>query len=327
MNQPMTSKTHGRRRVIIHDAAGLTRLCLRLLFYWRLPRIEVRIDALPGLVVQYAQHRITQLTGARNTLLGEVFAIVVLLGGSYTAWWLARGWQLLVWVAAIAFCGWLAGKLVNGTWTRLRLLALLLRLRIQLGIASRGKVGAIGRRALAAPRQYQGRRPWKLFWRSSKAKRRRSETIAISPQPVRPQKTARPKVSLRQITDIDRLIVKVASRWKLPRVEIPVAAQPSLDVQRAQNLFVRLSEASHCMLGGLLGAAALVGASFYLIWIPDPTITWARTLGWDSLAWVLAVALGAAMIGAVIELIWTRMRLVLVLLRLRRRIGSIAMRA
>jgi hypothetical protein len=330
MDEPMTSKTTGRRRVIIHDAAGLLRLCLRLFFYWKLPRIEVRIAALPALVVQYAQHRVTQLTNARNTLLGEVIGIVVLLGGAYTAWWMARGWQLLGMVAAYAVGGWLAGKVVNGAWTRIRLLALMLHLRVQLAVVSRGRIGAIGRQVLAEPRKFQGyRRPWKwkLFRRGSAAKSRQSETIVISRQAVRPKKSTRPKVSLRQSTDIDRLILRVASRWKLPRVEIPVAEQPSLEVQRAQHLFVRLSETSNCLLGGLLGAAALVGASFYLIWIPNQTITWARTLGWDSLGWVLAVALGAALIGAVIELIWTRMRLVLVLLRLRRRIGTIAMRA
>lgn len=322
-----------RRKVIIHDAAGISRLCLRLFFYLKMPRIEVRIEKLPDLVVQYAQHRITRLSEARNTLLGEVFAIVALLCGSYVVWWMARGWQLLGLVAAIAMGAWVAGKLVNVVWTRLRLLGVLLRLRLKLAVVSKGNVGAIGRQVIAEPRRYQGRRPWKLFRvfqrfrRSSAAKVSQELPATNLRQPVRPRKTARPRVSLRQITDIDRLMLKVISRWKLPRVEILVDAVPLLDKQRAQLRFVRLSEASNWLLGGVLGAAALVGASFYLIWIPDPTLVWARTLGWHSLAWVLALGCCAALIGAVIEFVWTRTQLVLMLLRLRRRIGSMAVSA
>lgn len=130
-----------QRAVLIADDADVAPVLGRFLVPWPLPRIELRTNALPALDLQRTQQRLTDLSAACNCVLGAVLAgITLLAGGFYIVmtsddWWKWMNyWEVgpgLALAASVLGAG-LAGWLIETALTRVRLAAVLLRLRSRL---------------------------------------------------------------------------------------------------------------------------------------------------------------------------------------------------
>lgn len=293
-----------RPKFVLRNAADFAPVLVHLISKRATPRIEVSFDALPALQVQHAQHRIAHLSDSRNSL-GELLAGIVLLGGCYFAWMLSRGrgWTLglglgHLGLAVIAALGaWLAGKVVGVAWTRFRLLLVLLLLR----------------RSVVTG---------KSFARLVTSRNVTIETVSSFDEeaPRKPEKVraaeSRPHVILGNAADMNQ-VHHLVTRWRLPRIEIRVDELPALDVQRAQDRIVRLSENCNCVLGSLLAAATLLFGSFYVVFLTNYDWVWMSVGGWLPMGLVLVCTPLAALIGWLLEVAWHRARLLLVLRRLK----------
>jgi hypothetical protein len=301
-------------RIILRDAADIKRVSLRLLTHWRLPRADFRIDSLPPLASQRAQDRFTRLHEGCNCVIGELLGAAMLLGGSFMVWKSVDGWIGMGWVVFAAVWIGLIGKLIELAWVRVRLLLVLAAL--QRRIAAGGEPA--GANEAVSPISVQP------FRRALNAE---DDPVVLRP-PVerRVARTSprRPSVLLREAADIDRLVLRVATRWRLPRIEIRTDALPPLEVQRAQVRVVRFSGPASLLPAAFFATAILLGGLLNVIWTeseawfystrPD---WWLLGLDWSDVQPVVIAALTAGLVGVAIEVIWKRARLVLVLRNLR----------
>lgn len=292
-----------RPKFVLRNAADFTPLFVHLISIRTMPRIEVSVDELPALQIQHAQHRIAHLSDSRNSL-GELLAGIVLLSGCYLAWVLSRGrgWTLglglghlgLAVIAALA--AWLAGKALGAAWTRFRLAVVLLLLR----------------RSVVTGKDFT-----RLV--TSRPDRIEPASAVDEHAPRKPAKVrateSRPHVILGSAADMNQAR-DLVTRLRLPRIEIRVDGLPTLDVQRAQDRIVRLSENCNCVLGSLLAAATLLFGSFYVLFLTNYDWVWMSVGGWFPMGLVLVYTLLAGLAGWLLEIAWHRARVLLVLRRL-----------
>lgn len=312
MNRALSTDGMQNPRVFVRSAIDMDRLVIHLFTHLKLPRIEIRIDTLPSLVVQRAQHKLQHLSNSCNCVLAIALACLALLVGAGYVWTYSMAASAMLLVAISGLYAGLIGKGLDIVWTRLRMMRVLYRLRDQL---------VAGRAFDAEAAQYKGVHAPKLSAAAQSTKAVADvESEADILHPLAAARAARPRVLLRDAADINRLIMRLFTHWTVPRVEISVGAA-ALDVQRAQNRIVRLSEACNCVLGGTLAAITLLGGTFYVQWSATQNWDWMIGASWGPLALVPVAAVAAAAIGWAIEATWNRVRLMLVLNGLRRRIG------
>jgi hypothetical protein len=307
-----------RPRLLLRDAADLNRARIHLVTHWTVPRIEFRVDALPALASQRAQDRFVRLSEACNCLFGQLLAGATLLGGSVLTWTSRGGWREMGLVALATLYAALIGKGIELAWNRVRLLLVLRRLRRRLGAADQhARTESVI--PVAAPRTFSHALnaddgevlPENLLRRSR---------LSAGPK--------RPKVLLRDAADINRLIIRVATRWKLPRIEIHVDGLSDLETQRAQASYARLAEGLSYLPAAFMATAILLGGLLHAVWTSsqDWLFTtredwWVGSPGWSDVEWVVVATLCAALVGWVIEVVWIRVRLVRVLRGVQRRRG------
>jgi hypothetical protein len=141
-----------------------------------------------------------------------------------------------------------------------------------------------------------------------------------------PDNQDHPKAVLQDAADINRLIIRLFTRWTLPHVEIHIQSLPAVVVQMFQN---RISRIQAVPTGGLalILACAAVLVGFLKAWIDIRSIIWTFIQVGQYLGLVAIAALYAAAIGKGIGVISMRVRLMLVLRHLRRQLdpgGTVA---
>jgi hypothetical protein len=121
---------------------------------------------------------------------------------------------------------------------------------------------------------------------------------------------------VRDAADINRLILQLFTRWKLPRVEIRIDSIPAVSLQLMQHRITQIREAPSGGLSVVLAALTFVAgtflgsASFYsVIWTPAQI--------WQKVLLLAIAALYAAVVGKGLGLAWTRVKLMRELRRLR----------
>jgi hypothetical protein len=313
VNRALSTDGMQNPRAFVRSAIDMDRLVIHLFTHLKLPRIEIRIDTLPSLVVQRAQHKLQHLSNSCNCVLAIALACLALLVGAGYVWTYSMAASAMLMVAISGLYAGLIGKGLDIVWTRLRMMRVLHRLRDQL---------VAGRAFDAEAAQYKGVHAPKLSTATPAAATvADAERDADILHSLAPARAARPRVLLHNAADINRLILHLFTHWTVPRVEISVDGAAALHVQRAQNRIVRLSEACNCVLGGTLAAITLLGGTFYVQWSATQNWDWMIGASWGPLALVPVAAVAAAAIGWVIEATWNRARLMLVLNGLRRRMG------
>jgi hypothetical protein len=122
-------------------------------------------------------------------------------------------------------------------------------------------------------------------------------------------------IHVRSLPDILRASWLLLAHWRPPRITVDTSRFPMLFAQRAQHRLAHLADGCNCLFGEVLAGTTLVlGLS----------AVWVFNLGWSGVAMILIVALGLLCIGKAIEAMWTRLRMLGVVLGLRRRLGSSA---
>jgi len=300
-------------RVLLSSTADINRLVLRLLAGRRLPRVEFRLDGLHVLHSQRAQDRFTRLSDACNCLLGELLGGLVALGGAYLVWVRSGGLLALCAVAGAALGVWLAGKFIELAWNRLQLLRVLFDLRRRLRTGEH-----------SAERDY----PVLQATPPPVAPSAAGTLRARVPRSMRSAPAPRERVLVRNAADADHLLVRLATRWRLPRIDIDSGKLGPLDLQRAQARVAHLSRGCSYMPAAFLAAAVLLGGLLYVIWsesqAPYRSVRddwWLQGLDWMDTVPVILSALFAALIGVALEWAWNRVRLLGLLRGLRRQFG------
>jgi hypothetical protein len=306
-----------REKILLRDAADIHRAQVRVATRRTLPHLEVSTDRFPPLVAGRAQDRLSRLTDACNCLLGEVLGGATLLAGIARAWVWSRSWvdAGLVLIAALAVL--LIGKAIEICWTRMRMLLVLAGLR----------------RRLDSSQDLPATKPVGYAWLESPAPTEpasSTELAASIPAPGRRARRApRPSVVLGNAADINRLCLRLATRWTMPRIDIRVDGLPEQHAQRARHHYMRLTDGASFMLAGVLAALTLLGGMLHVLWmqnsdgeLADIPELWNHTLGWSDMQPVLIAALVASLLGWAIELLVIRMRLLRVLRGLRRRVQA-----
>lgn len=132
--------------VLLRDASDIDQLLPQLGRIRALPVIEVRVDTLPTLDAQRAQHRIVQLSGGCNCVLGAVLAGATLVGGGFYLlwkstqtwdWYLGDGWSWgPLWLLGVSvLCAGIIGWIAEVTAHRVKLAMLLRGLRSRIEAA------------------------------------------------------------------------------------------------------------------------------------------------------------------------------------------------
>jgi hypothetical protein len=303
-----------RPRLLLRDAADINRARIHLVTHWTLPRIEFRVDALPVLVSQRAQDRFVRLAEACNCLFGQLLAGATLLGGSVLTWTSRGGWREMGLVALATLYAAFIGKGIELAWNRMRLLLVLRRVRRRLGAA--GQHATIESVIpVAAPRTFRHAL--------------NVDDGEVLPENLRRPRPSggpkRPKVLLHDDADINQLVIRLATRWRLPRIEIHIDGLAELDTQRAQASYVRLSEGLSYLPAAFMATAILLGGLLYAVWTSSQDWLfssredwWVGSPGWSDVEGVVVATLCAALVGWVAEVVWIRVRLVMVLRGLRR---------
>jgi hypothetical protein len=123
----------------------------------------------------------------------------------------------------------------------------------------------------------------------------------------------REAIHVRDAAGIRRACGRLFVRWRPPRITADTDRFPLLYAQRAQDRLAHLADGCNCLFGEVMGGAMLL-AGF--------TRAWVFSRSWSDVGLVLLAALGLLLIGKAIEAMWTRVRMLLVLLGLWRRLGS-----
>lgn len=125
-------------------------------------------------------------------------------------------------------------------------------------------------------------------------------------------RSPRARLVLHDPADIDRLVIHLFTRRKLPRVEVRIDRLPDEESHRAQDRIVRLAEACNCTLGeALAGITLLIGSCLACI-----------GQEWRYLWFTLAATAAAFLLGKGIEVAWNRTRLLRSLRFLRNQIAD-----
>jgi hypothetical protein len=279
----------------------------------------MQIEGLAPVVVQHAQHRFTRMSESCNCLLGILLAAATLLGRSYMSWasiqrsiWTSgQIWQHMLLIALSALYAGLIGWMLQAAWTRLRLMRVLHGLRHQLVT---GKV-------TREPARYAGRvsaEPAAMAHAHTADGAGTQDSRAPHSLP----RHQRPRVVVRNAPDKYRLAIHLFTHWTLPRVEIGIEGAAQLDVQRAQHRIAQLSQTCNCVLAACLAAATLLVGSTLVVWKSNAQWQWWAPVSWGPLGSVLVATLCAALLGMTIEMIWTRVRVMLALHGVRHRLGT-----
>lgn len=302
--------TRRRARFVLRDTADINRALEHLVRHWTPPSVDVRVDRLTALECQRAQDRFTRLTDNCNCMLGEMLGGATLLIGGYATWISARGLPNLLPLTFATLMTIFAGKGIELAWTRVRLIFVLRALRHRLEETIAGRITAI----LAKPPETRPyRRPSISTERAAvdNARIQRSKSGASS---------ARIRIPLREVRDIDRLVVHLITHWALPHMEVQVDTLPKMAVQRAQDRLVRLSAGYTYLLAAVLAVVSFLVGFAYIVWPPDEIVLWTMHQDWSDVLMALIVTLFAGLIGCVGEILLIRLRLLLLLFGLRRQL-------
>jgi hypothetical protein len=320
VQDPLAPDEDERRRVLVRSTADVDRLTRHLFTHWTLPRIEIRIESLPAVAVQLFQHRIARISDAPTGGLVVTLATIAVVAGIYLGWldfksmiWTTRQfWQHLALIAIAALYAGLIGKGIGMALVRVRLMGVLRRLRRQL----------VAGKTVDEPARYVGRDLPHVPVKAAVISGIDDATDEVLTRRTVLSRPRRPKVVLRTAADVKRLLVHLFTHLKLPSVQISVDGVATLDVQRAQHRIVHLSEACNCVLGACLAGATLLGGAFVVEWISSHHWDWMVPESWGPLGMVPVAALCAALTGVAIEMVWNRVRLVLVVRGVRHRLAT-----
>ncbi|MEJ0098678.1 MAG: hypothetical protein WDO12_02630 [Pseudomonadota bacterium] len=126
----------------------------------------------------------------------------------------------------------------------------------------------------------------------------------------------RKRIVVRKVADVNLPLRRLLLPWKMPRIEIDVGALPPLENQRMQDRITRIrSAAEQQMLGPVAAGALILFGAFRIVAFHNP---WTSTQDLKDFGILLCFGLVAWIAGRSIEIIWSRARLLRVLLRLRR---------
>jgi hypothetical protein len=297
-----------RPRFLVRDLDDVRLLRRYLLTHVRRPAVQFRVTGLPLVESQRAQDRFVRLGDDCHCLIGEALGALTLLGGGFLAWMSTQGWRAMPIVMGATAYAVLVGKAIEHGLTRLRMLRALRRLHRRL---TGEEVDPV---VPAEP-------PVKPF---------RVETRQVAAQVggVRTVPTPRRrKIVLASKADITRLALRILVPYSLPRIEIQTEALPSLEVQRLQTRIVRFSSGCTWLLAGLMAVGVLLVGLLYEIWTRSMEWVFSERedwfllqLDWTDVQPVVLATLGAALVGALAESVWMRLRLLLVLRVLRKQL-------
>jgi hypothetical protein len=119
--------------------------------------------------------------------------------------------------------------------------------------------------------------------------------------------------------DIHRAMIHLFTHRTLARVEFHIDTVPPVVLQRAQHHVTRISAARNGAFGaGLAAATFLVGTAW--MWVSFDSLIWTPKQLWQNLGLLTITVAYAGLIGAGVEVVWRRLKLMRVLWRLRRRL-------
>jgi hypothetical protein len=308
-----------RPRVLVRDAADINRLIFHLFTHWTLPRVDFHIESAPAVAVQRIQHRIERISERRSSGIGLILTLTILLAGAALMWvslqsliWTPRQFgQNLGLTAIAALCAGSIGAGIYMAWIRMRILLVLGALRRRL----------VAGDTLDVPANYMGHAGPEPAAKVAAAE----DDGQVRDNLMRHSVFARsrqPSVLLQDMAGFHRLIIHLFTHWTLPRVRIGVDGVATLDVQRAQHHIARLTDACDCELGAWLAGATVLGGAFYVEWTSTQNWDWWVPESWGPLGLVFVAAPVAGLIGTVVQKLWNRMRLLLVLHRVRHRLRA-----
>lgn len=300
--------------VVLRTAEDISRLIRRLFIVLDVPRIEVDLHTLPALHVQHTQERLEQLRERTIGSWGEIAAGVTLAVGGFIAWteWTSlRQWQQMGNVLVVTVAAWLAGRVLEAAWRRLRLIWALRRLRRQM---LSGKGLYAGSTQAPVDPEYDSATLQSAPSLAALSRRMGLADAGIAEPKPEPARIVR-------ASDIAPVIGRVLIPWRVPRIELNTSELPVLDLQRTQQRITRLSASCNCVFGALLAAMTLLAGGLYIVmtsaekwWVE----WWEWPRYWDAgpgmRLTLLVVAAGIA--GWLIETVLTRLRLAAVLLGL-----------
>lgn len=123
-----------RTSFIVNCAADIRRAAWRVLYRWKVPRIEICIEGYPTLDAQRSQGRLRHLNEVLDRQTGAILAIAVLIIGLAD---MVRTWNRdldhMGMLVAAALAAGLAGRIIGRIFVRVRVLLELLRLRWKVG--------------------------------------------------------------------------------------------------------------------------------------------------------------------------------------------------
>lgn len=311
-DKPLVVSTEGldRPRIVVRDMGDVRQLRRYLLTHWRRPAVQFRVHELPPTESQRAQDRFVRLADDCHCLIGEALGALTLLGGGFMAWMSTYGWRAMPIVMGATAYAVLVGKAIEHGLTRLRMLRALRRLQRRL----------TGEEVDVEVPAEPPVKPFRVETRQVAAEVGRVPSI---PTP------RRRKIVLASKADIARLALRVLVPLRLPRIEIQAPALPSLEVQRMQTHIVRYSSGCTYLLAGLMAVGILLVGLLYEIWTRSMEWVFSQRedwfllqLDWPDVQPVVLVTLGAGLAGAVLEAMWMRLRLLLVLRAFARQLKS-----
>lgn len=121
----------------------------------------------------------------------------------------------------------------------------------------------------------------------------------------------RPKFVLHEPADIDRLMRHLVWRFRMPRIEVAVEVLPESVEHPLRQRIVHLADRDAGLFGEVLAGLTVLGGMGYL---------WVASRQWLHLLWLAFAASGMWLIGRVCEFVWTRIRLLWMLRRLKREV-------
>jgi hypothetical protein len=300
-----------RPRILLRDTADIDRLAVHLVTHWRRPFVDLRIDHLPALESHRAQDEFARLSLTCNCTVGEALGGLTLLTGSSLAC-VGQAWSYLWWTLAATVLAVLVGKGLETLWNRWCLLRLVWNLRRRLSDPDAGSQVELTTATLSASRTYD-------YPLNSGQEEMPQPRLSRRPSTDRPD---RPKLLLRNASDVDRAVRHLLRHWKVPRVVIQTDEVPPQSLQRAQDRLVRLSAGYSHQFAGALAFATFVVSMTYAMWPPEQAVLWKLEPDWGNILMALLITFLSALLGSAIEILWIRIRLLRALRGLRRQLSG-----
>jgi hypothetical protein len=294
------------QKFLLRDTADINSLLVHLVTHRALPVVDVRVDKLPARDSHRVQHRFAQLSLACNCLVGELLGGATLLVGCSAAWASAHEWRNLGLAIVVALAVALIGKGIEVGWTRARLVLALRDLRYRLAETIAGRM-------VEPLVQVQDARPYQ------RALNRNDDDVLHEDRipPVRSRAVPdRPRMLLRGKGDLCRLGLHLVSHWTLPHMQIEADVLPTRIGQRAQHRLVRLSAGYSYLLAAVLAVLTFLSGFAAILWPQSQIILWKMEQDWSDILLALAATVCAGLLGWAGEILWIRLRLLWVLLRL-----------